>query len=270
VATWAHQSSRLTDAEADRFDRWGEVCGASPKCQQPATTWISYRYVTGSARRTTTARKRACDGHASAFAAKHGITIEPAATTEPARGIIGDAAAAWMLGPADAVSIRPTGRHWVTTCYSRNGAVTSGTCWLKDLPSGIAVADVLPHAEAALAAQYRLVPTSTWQIDGDNARACVALAEDSDAWRDARWAVTVYEDPPRYHGEKAVWTAVATLGPQFKDVSWPLGNTGMDLDRAIRTTAAEMADAWELGEWTRHDNATAATTAYRKQVPCAA
>jgi hypothetical protein len=261
--TWDHAARRLTPAEIDRFDRWGDVCGASPKCQQQATCMLSYSYITGRAGRGSTAHKRACDGHANKFAAKHGITIADAPAVEPRTpGVIAAAAEAWSPGPIDTVTLRRYGSQWQTTLYSRDGTIQTGTCWLDDLPAGGPFGlDVLHHAEEALACQFRLLTTGPWDIKGQAATVAVAPAEHTEAWASARWAVTVYPE----EGERPVWCVVALLDARFKPERWPLGNTNMDLARAVRTATTLMDDAWLLGEWVLHDNGTATTTGRRRE-----
>lgn len=274
MTTWGHHARRLTAAEVDRFDRWGEVCATSPTCTGQATTMICYEYVTGRARRTTTANKRACDRHADAFATKHDLTIGAAPTVEPRTpGILAAAADAWTPGPVDTVTLRGTGHQWAATCHSRNGTVQTSNCWLDDMPGHLPLDDVLPRAETALARQHRLVRTGPWRRLGDRtATVTVAKAEDTERWADARWAVAVAVDATAcYDGARALWSVSAVLAAQFKVETWPLGHTNMDLDRAIRTTPMVMGDAWELGEWTVYDAGSATTTARcRKQAPDAA
>jgi hypothetical protein len=136
-----------------------------------------------------------------------------------------------------------------------------------DGPFGL---DVLKRAEESMARQYRLVTTSPWGVTGQAATVKVAPAEDVEPWASTRWAITVYAEKADYDGALAIWYVSALLDARFKPETWALGHTHMDLDRGVRTAAALMADVWDLGEWTIHDNNNAATTGRRKQVTHAA
>ncbi len=260
MSTWGHHARRLTADEIDRYDRFGDVCGAAPKCQLLATCQISYEYRTGQRGRITISNRRACDGHAGKFAAKHGITIADAPDTEPASmGIIATAAAAWPAPPTELVTVRRCGNQWMTTFYSLRG-MTAGTGWLPSLPADVALAEITQHTETMLAADHRLVPLGPWQLTGDGrARVPVAKAEDVDAWAHHRWAVTVHLDG----SYRPMWVATAMLGPAFKVRTWALGHTNMDRDRALRTTPGEMGPSWTLGEWTRTGDTASTTATYR-------
>lgn len=261
--SWGHAVRWLTAAEIDRYDRWGERCAVSRKCEGAAVCLTAYDYVTGRAGRVSQSSRRACGDHAAAFAAKNGIEIAPAPTTEPKRerGIIAAAVSALDTMPEYVVLDRRAGGPWTATKYG-GGSIISGTCWLDLLPKDASLEEALPAAEAALARQHRLVLTEPWAVDGQRARAGVASAEATEPWATAPWTLTVAEVHPTYG--RPEWRVAAALDPRFRVETWALGNTGMSLDRAIRTVPDVMGDSrWEIGEWTRVDQ-TATTTAYRK------
>jgi len=261
--SWGHVVRQLTDAEIDHYDRWDERCAVSPKCQDQATHLTAYDYVTGRAGRVTDSRRRACTPHAEKFAAKHGIEIAPAPEFEPKRdrGIIA-AEVDSFDEPLARVKLERSGRSWVLTEYGGNGFTISGTVWLDRVPAETALEDVLPHAEAELALRRRYVITRPWALSHRIADTFVERAERTPAWADVPWVFTIGEDSAGYG--RAVWRAIGLLDEQFKPEVWALGTTGIDLDRAIRTTNTMLAEHWELGEWTRRDNT--ATTKGRARV----
>jgi hypothetical protein len=258
--SWDHAARRLTDAEADHADRWGRRCAMSPKCAAAVTTATSYRYVTGRGGRTTTSERTGCDDHAAKFAAKHSIAIAAAPAGEPSRrgAIIADAAAVFHRDLPYWVKLTRNGRSWCLTEYG-GGLIILGTVWLDEVPGETALEEVLPLAETKLARQRRKLITHPWNVKGETAAAPVAKAEETPDWADKPWTFAVYEDG------SGTWQAVYQLAPQFAPERHPLGTTGIDLDRAIRTTHALLGDHWDFGPWTRTTN-TATCIASRKEV----
>jgi hypothetical protein len=267
---WAHDARRMTAAEIDYDDRWGRVCGFSPKCQAMTAVVTSYKYQAGrgGTGRATVANKHVCADHADRFAAKHGITIADAPQQEPAP----DSFLSAFVTFADALAptprwarVKPTfmsRQPWAITKHDRRTLVAGRTIYLTAAADLGFEAHVLPAAEQALAQQDRLVVTEPWtRGDNDTATAPVALAEDTPAWAGKPWTVVV-DEAPRYSGGPLAWRAVLMLAPQFKEISVELGTHNMDVDRAIRTATTELAGSWTLGEWTRNE-ATATTTAQK-------
>lgn len=255
-----HTARRMTAAEIDYNDRWGHSCTVSPKCTAAAVGVTSYDYRTGRRGRMSTADRIACEHHLTTFAAKNNIEVAAAPTTEPARsvGIIAYAANKYDL-PAERVKVTRNGRTWMITKYG-GGMMVSGTVFLDTTPAETPLRDVLPAAEEKIAKKYGLVLTAAWDVDRDGqaAAAPVAAASDTPEWADHAWVVTVFED------QHNIWRATVMLDPKFPPVDYPLGNTRMDLDRAVRTAETVLTPGWALADWTR-EATTAATTATRKK-----
>ncbi len=259
MSSWGHVAWRLTDAEIDHDDRWGMRCRTG-KCTGAAEYATQYRYTTGRRGNTSTSTRHACGKHAKAFAAKNHIEVTESRPESPARrGVIAAAAAAWTDLP-ESVRVERYGRSGWCLTMRGGGALISGTGWLT-LPHHTPYEAVLTAAEAELARRFSVVVTGPWHLDAvrGTTQAPTAQASAVDAWAGKPWQVTVAEDD---HG---VWEAHMVLDPRFRADAWPLGNTGMNLDRAIRTVPVVLPPAWTLGEWTRHGNRATTTATFTRE-----
>ncbi len=260
--SWGHAAWRLTDRQIDRAARWGRVCAAAPKCQDPQTGVISWRYVTGQRGRVSDTERGACDTHLARFAAKHQLEVAAAPEQEPAErgGIIAAAVAGWNAAP-EWVRVEPYGRsrtEWLITRTYRDGlSVSASPVWLRDVPAGASVEQALPEVEAYLAHEWGIAPARPWQFRQGGAHAPVVQVELTEPWVHMPWQVVVAVD------RRGVWQAVAVLDPRFRPHTTGLGDTNMTLARAVQAATIELEDGWDLGEWTIHDQ-HATTTATRK------
>jgi hypothetical protein len=263
IRSWGHACWRLTARQIDHADRWGLVCAVAPKCQGQRVGAVYWCYITGQRGRASDTERGACEAHLTRFAAKHEIQIADAPAAEPPQrqGIIEAAVAAWNK-PGGWIKVEAYGHGrntWLITDYSPDNPLwlSATTQYLPDVPAGATLEQAVPAVERYLAARRRLVPAQPWTITDRDARAPVAAAEDTPAWRDTPWQVTVAVDR---HG---VWQAITVLDPRFRPHTEALGDTNMTLARAVQAATAEMGDGWDLGKWTIHDQ-HATTTATRK------
>lgn len=257
MTSFNHSVYRLPPDQVDYFDRWGERC-ASGKCGQPATHYTSYEFLTGRYGRRSSSGRRACLAHAQRYATKHTVTI-------------GDPPAARPSLMASVVSLFDPDPRQVQVMQSR----VSGWC-ARETGSGIFVsgaftaemsrASTLDGAiavvEQELARRKRLVPVGGWTRVGDSDRAIARFvkAEDTPEYAAMPWQVNVLCDPARGLRDRPTWLMRRILDERFKHVEDGLGNTGMDLDRALRTAAAILTEQrWQLLEpgWHRQPDGSA-------------
>jgi hypothetical protein len=132
-------------------------------------------------------------------------------------------------------------------------AFTSYNVLQFSLADGAGLDEAVKTAEASLA-RGMLIPDGGWQRAGERAAARLTLVTDTSAWRGVSWTCTVLcEESPL---GKPTWYLQRQLAAQFDPIRHPLGNTGMDLDRAIRTAQRHLRlSGWTpLGAWTRSDH----------------
>jgi hypothetical protein len=115
---------------------------------------------------------------------------------------------------------------------------------------GAGLDDAVHAADVSLARSRMLVADKGWQRAGELATARLVPVTDTPAWRGISWACTVAcgRDPLG----KPTWYLERQLAAEFDPLREPLGNTGMDLHRAVRTAQRYLErTGWTLaGQWT--------------------
>jgi hypothetical protein len=231
--SWGHTARRLTPAEIDYADRWGEHCGTG-KCAATATHRTGYRYVTGRRGRTSDASRLACEVHAQRFAIHYGVVIADAPERTPPRapGLLAAAAMAFDPDP-ERVSLRRERHGWCVR-EAGHGFVVSGA-FTVTLAQATELDQAIAVVEDEFGRRRRLVPATPWQRQGDQATTTLVRAENTPAWATVPWKLTVWCD-------RGTWTLRRGLAEQFRPEVDRLGDTNMDLARAIRTATALMDD----------------------------
>jgi hypothetical protein len=246
-SSWDHAVTRLDPETVDEHDRWGRRC-STRRCAEPVTHQTSYRYVTGRAGRITLAEHQVCDGHAARFAQRHLIEIGPApARVEPR---LADA----QLPAAHRAELRrtryhPVGHWWLSLARAGGGEFASWTVPEFAVPSAAGLEEAIRTAEAFLAGRM-LVPKLGWHRAGERATATLVPVTDTPPWRGISWVFTVACGPDALG--TPTWYLERQLSTEFDTLRYPLGNTGMDLDRAARTAERYLErTGWTLaGQWT--------------------
>ncbi len=255
--SWNHRARKLHPDDVDFHDRWGHLCAAGRRCPGQVTHLITYDYVTGRAGRVSDSSRLACEPHATRFVTKHQIEIgEPA----PQRKTAFTAAVDSLTGTRhDNSRIRVRRDHSGNWYGTESGAgFFVSYAYRTELGRDDTLDTAIDVIERRAGTDKRMVRTTAWQRDGLSAVAEFVRAEDTDQWRDAPWTLMVHCLTDGY--EAGTWVLTRQLAPQFRADVDKLGNTNMDLDRAIATVLRVLPLRWTLSDWTR-DGDTATTTA---------
>lgn len=246
-SSWGHAVARLDPETIDEHDRWGRRCSAR-RCIEPVTHVISYRYVTGRAGRVSWAERRVCDDHAARFAKRYQVEIGPAsaaAARQPADGGL----PAVHRAELRRIPGHPAGEWWLSLARAGGGGLASWTVNGFTVVAGAGL-DEAVHAAEVFLARRMLVAQTGWQPAHGAATAMLVPVMDTPAWRGISWVCTVACGPDALG--TPTWYLERQLSSQFDPLRHPLGNTGMNLDRAVRTAQRYLERAgWTLaGEWT--------------------
>lgn len=247
-SSWGHAVTRLDPDTIDEHDRWGRRCSAR-RCIEPVTHVSGYRYVTGWAGRVSWAERRVCEGHAARFAQRHQIEIGPAPTragTRPAD----EGSPVVYRGELRRVRGRPPGEWSLSLARAGGGGLASWSV-SEFTAAGRAGLDEAVHAADVFLARGRmLVAQEGWQRAGERATAALVPVTDTPAWRGVSWVCTVACRPDVL--SKPTWYLERQLAAGFDPLREPLGNTGMDLARAVGAVPRYLErTGWTLaGQWT--------------------
>jgi hypothetical protein len=247
-SSWDHAVTRLDAETADEHDRWGRRCSTS-RCIEPVTHVTGYRYVTGRGGRISWAERRACNSHAVRFAQRYQVEIGPA----PARAAprpVDEGLPAVHWAELHRVHGQPAGGWLLSLARTSGGALASWTVREFTAAGGAGLDEAVHAADVFLARSKMLVAQDGWQHAGERATARLVPVTDTPAWRGISWACTVVCGPDAL-GEPT-WYLERQLAAEFAPLREPLGNTGMDLHRAVRTAQRYLErTGWALaGEWT--------------------
>ncbi len=255
-----HRARRLDPAQIDYHDRWGKLCTAGRHCPGAATHLVTYDYVTGRAGRISDSSRLACETHATRFAAKHQVEI---GDPQPERPSVFDAVSAFNHDRVRITLRRDAYRRWYGQ-ESGAGFFVSHAYRL-DLPENTPIDDAITAVEHEAGTRKGLARHGEWTRTDLTAVAEFVKAEDTDQWRNAPWTLRVHCVADGW--DTGTWVLTRTLDPRFGVQVDRLGDTHMDLDRAIRTATKMLPTRWTiLADWTR-DGDTATTTARRGPKP---
>lgn len=248
--SWDHAVTRLDPDTIDEHDRWGRRCSAR-RCVEPVTHVTGYRYVTGRAGRVSWAELRVCEGHAARFAQRYQVEIGPA----PARAGPRPADEGFFVvyrGELRRVRGRPAGEWWLSLARAGGGGLASWSVPEFTAAVGAGLDGAVHAAEVFLARGRMLVAQEGWQRAGERATAALVPVTDTPAWRGVSWACIVACRPDVLG--KPTWYLERQLAAEFDPLRQPLGNTGMDLARAVRTAQRYLErSGWTLaGQWASH------------------
>jgi hypothetical protein len=130
------------------------------------------------------------------------------------------------------------------------GGLASWTVLTFTAAGYVGLDEAVHAADAFLARSRMLTAQAGWQRAGDRATATLMPVTDTPAWRGISWVCTVVCD--REALGSPTWYLEQQLSPKFDPLRHPLGNTGIDLDRAVRTAQQYLErSGWTLAsEWT--------------------
>lgn len=239
--------TRLDPEVVDEHDRWGRRC-ATNRCVEPVTHQTSYRYVTGRAGRVWVSQRRVCADHAAAFARRHQVEIGPAPARPEPRPV--DALLpAYLRAELRHLRGHPASQWWLSLERAGGGGSTSWPVPEFAVPNDAGLEEAIHAAEVLLARSRMLVPAAGWQRTGGRAAATLLR------WSTRRTGVVspgcAPWPAPRMIWEGPTWTLERQLSAEFEPVKYPLGHTGMDLGRAVRTAERLLErTGWTLaGQW---------------------
>lgn len=247
-SSWDHAVTRLDPTTVDEHDRWGRRCSTS-RCTEPVTHVAGYRYVTGRAGRVSWAERRVCEDHAARFAQRYQVDIGATPAQAGPRPV--DA----QLPAVHRAELRrlpghPAGGWQLSLARAGGGGLASWTVPKFTAAGGAGLDEAVHAADAFLARSRMLIAQVGWQRAGERATATLVPVTDTPAWRGISWVCTVVCD--REALGTPTWYLEQQLSPQFDPLRHPLGNAGIDLDRAVRTAQQYLErSGWTLAsEWT--------------------
>lgn len=253
MASWDHAVRRLTDAVIDRYDRFGQKC-ATGKCKGLPTHRTSWRYVTGRQGRVSRAGRDVCTSHGEKFALKHGLVIgDPRPERQTA---VAAAVASMEAGPTTRVRVhraRNSGPWYLERRHVGTGLFEVSNQWMSGVLVDASIEEAIVEATRMLA-DHEQVPAGQWEHGDGEAAVNVIAAVRSNWWHEQPWQMRIACD------EAGMWQLTRTLAADvFPPRVDSLGNHNMNLERALRVAAAQLADTgWvTFGDWSTYPYGTA-------------